>query len=74
MFKCGICKKTQPPQTKLIRRVVEARDVKYAIHDVEGGLVKTTRGYETVREVNVCPKCATLNLGVAVSNLKEVSN
>lgn len=51
MFKCAGCKVVQPAGTKPNRVVIEKRPMTYSNW---GG---TSRGWEVVKEVNLCDSC-----------------
>jgi len=53
MFKCEVCKKSIGPAISPTMVVVETREKFYpAPKDGRDG-----RGYETVKEIKVCPNC-----------------
>lgn len=52
-YRCHNCRQVPEPGTKATRVVLATREVEYK--DWRGNLV--SRGYETTREVDVCPSC-----------------
>ena len=57
MFKCEKCKKTTKPYEKMTRQVIAKRNKTY-VNNVDGQ-EKITEGYETVKEISLCEKCAS---------------
>lgn len=57
-FKCQNCNKVQPEGTKPTKIVTEVRAVTYPPVEFYGK-VKIPTGYETVKELNMCPACAS---------------
>ena len=63
MFKCDKCKRVTEPGEKLTKKAILKRDKvyqkciknKYSRKEE----VKTTFGEETVKEINLCEKCAS---------------
>lgn len=69
MYRCENCQNLVPPNTKVHRVVIETRLKRYPLREKvhkkinkEGKLVYVDDpggiGYETVREIIVCPDCA----------------
>lgn len=57
MFKCEKCKRTTKPYEKMTRQVVTTRNKTY-VNNI-GDHEKITEGYETVKEISLCEKCAS---------------
>jgi hypothetical protein len=55
MYKCQNCKCSSEPKETLNKVVVSKREVEY--NNKIDDRVKTSRGFETVKEINVCKKC-----------------
>lgn len=65
MYICQNCHVSQLPRTSAIPVVTETRKVQYTNHVVvrdgdDEGTVRevTSKGFETIREIRVCPACA----------------
>lgn len=56
MFKCEICGKATQPREKQYKKMVKTRNKTYSNLD-KYERVKTTKGSEIVKEINVCEKC-----------------
>jgi hypothetical protein len=65
-FRCEICKKIQGNGTKASKIVTAVKNVTYPIVKDRDGKIKIPVGYETVKELVVCPECATKKYNVAV--------
>lgn len=57
MFHCDGCNKVTKPQEKQVKKVVETREKIYEERDRKG-MVSRSRGFETVRAINLGPCCA----------------
>ena len=44
--------------------VSQIRKVTYPVRDKDGKFIRNAEGFETAKELNVCPECATLNYNV----------
>lgn len=72
-FKCQNCKVAQPSGTKTMKVVTEIRKVRYAaLEDEKGHVRKIPIGHETVKELIVCPECATLPYQLKVSTEEKI--
>lgn len=61
-FTCQVCNTPQPARTKPHKVVTEIRNVQYPpVRDNNGNVKKIPIGYETVKELNVCPECFAMN-------------
>ena len=60
MFKCDKCGRITEPREKLIKKPILTRDRVYQQVIKKGFYekVNTTVGYEIVKEINLCEKCA----------------
>jgi len=60
-FICEVCKKPQKPKTKATKVVTEIRTVTYPpiIDKRTGRVKKIPTGTEIVKEVMMCPRCAS---------------
>ena len=56
MFRCEECSKITQPNEKQHKKVVETREKTYKNEDKYGN-IKTTKGFETVKEINICEEC-----------------
>lgn len=64
-FKCENCNESQENGTKEIKVVTQRRSVIYpAIKDDRGSVKKIPTGFETVRELSICPTCSKLDYDV----------
>jgi len=59
MYKCDLCKRSVKPNIKMERVVIETRPKTYPPVSRDGKYYYP-KGYETVREIAVCPECLTL--------------
>ena len=57
MFRCDKCKKITKPGEKQHKKVIQTRKKEYHNED-KWGNDKVSVGYETVKEINLCEKCA----------------
>lgn len=57
MFRCGLCGEVTPPKTREKKIPLETREVVYP-PVVRGNEGYAPEGWETVKEVSVCPACA----------------
>lgn len=70
-FRCESCGIPQSSGTKLNKVVTQVRKVTYpAVRDNNGRIVKIPQGYETSREYNMCPECASKKYEVEVVGSK----
>ena len=61
-FKCELCDKQQPTGSNPVKIVTEKRHKEYQpIKNRDGEVVKTPTGWEIVKEINCCFKCANKN-------------
>lgn len=58
MFNCGVCHLAIGPRIPPTQVVVETRPTRYLNYDEEGKPIES-KGTEIVKEMNVCPDCAT---------------
>ena len=57
MFKCEKCGKTTRAGEKQHKKVVETREKTYTNLDIYGNK-KTSKGWEIVKEMNICEECS----------------
>lgn len=57
-FICENCHKVQPNRIKETKVVTETRRVTYPPVKERDGRIRIPEGYETVRELKICPECA----------------
>ena len=60
-YPCPECGRKMPPGSQPIKVVTEQRRVIYDAVDADGKVVESTRGHETVREEDRCPRCVVTN-------------
>lgn len=60
MFKCEKCGRITEPREKLTKKPIITREKVYQQIIKKGyyGKINTTVGYEIVKEINLCEKCA----------------
>ena len=73
-FRCENCKVAQPAGTKINKVVSEVRRVKYPQVKSKDGSVRIPEGFETVKELDLCPICAAVGVGVSVVGSKELKS
>ncbi len=56
MFKCEKCERITRPGEKQHKKVVETREKIYKNEDKHGN-IKTSKGAEIVKEINICEEC-----------------
>lgn len=56
MFKCEKCGRTTRTGEKQHKKVIETREKNYTNLDTYGNK-KTSKGWEIVKEINICEKC-----------------
>lgn len=73
---CGKCKVSQLPRTPSTPIVIETRPMEYSNLIVVDEIpeIKVSKGFETVRELRVCPACAKEFAGVDNSAKAAVSS
>jgi DNA-directed RNA polymerase subunit RPC12/RpoP len=59
-FKCQNCGKDQLAGTKETKVVTEVRNVNYPAVKDSYGKVRIPTGFETVKEMVICPECSKL--------------
>lgn len=57
MYKCERCNRISNPREKANKIVVEKRQKKYEFKNNLGEIIKTTFGWEIVKEITVCNNC-----------------
>ena len=72
-FICGACGNQVVNGYSPTRVVTAVREVAYHQCDKDGNVLKTTKGQEIVKEVNMCPLCAR-NAGepVVIEGVRDV--
>ena len=56
MFKCEQCGTITKPGETQHKKVIKVREKNYKNEDKYGN-IKTTKGFETVKEINICEEC-----------------
>ena len=56
MFKCEKCGRITEPGEKQHKKVIETREKIYKNEDKHGN-IKTSKGTEIVKEINICEEC-----------------
>ncbi len=72
-FKCEVCRETQNHGVKANKQVVEIRKVTYPTVKKKDGNIVIPEGFETVRELDVCPECSNKDYRVKVVGEKVIS-
>ncbi|MDD4779091.1 MAG: hypothetical protein PHT02_00610 [Tissierellia bacterium] len=71
-FRCQKCNEVQVDGTKETKVVTEVRKVIYPTVKDSYGKYRTPEGFETVKELTVCPECATHKFTTTIVDLKVI--
>lgn len=70
MFRCQICNEVQGSGVAQTKVVTEVRSVTYPAVKDKYGKFKNPEGFETVKELDACPKCSRKDVKARVVDSK----